>query len=402
MLALIKVNEGRPANELARVDPILHPGEDGGQEVADLANQEHLDLVRQGTASLNEWRRQNPTDRLDCSGADFRGADLRDANLSGANLQEAQFYKADLSKADLSRATMRGAILSEANLSEANLSGTYLSMAHLTRTRFSGANLRGVDLSRAHASQARLRGADLRDANLSRTDLSRTDLRGADLRGADLNGANLVEAKLNQAKLDGCRVYGISAWNVELEGATQANLIITRPGEPNITVDNLEVAQFVYLLLNNQKIREVIDTITSKVVLILGRFKPERKAVLDGMRVELRRHNLLPILFDFDIPADRDVTETVTLLARMARFVVADLTEPSSIPQELQAIVPDVMVPVQPILQEGFAPWSMFTDFKKYPWVLEIQRYRDLQNLLGSLADKVFGPAEAKRKELAR
>jgi hypothetical protein len=34
--------------------------------------------------------------------------------------------------------------------------------------------------------------------------------------------------------------------------------------EPAITVDNIEVAQFVYLMFNNQKVRDVIDTITSK------------------------------------------------------------------------------------------------------------------------------------------
>jgi hypothetical protein len=50
------------------------------------------------------------------------------------------------------------------------------------------------------------------------------------------------------------------------------NLIITATAEPDITVDNIEVAQFFYLMLNNKKIRDVIDTITSKVVLILGRF----------------------------------------------------------------------------------------------------------------------------------
>lgn len=54
-----------------------------------------------------------------------------------------------------------------------------------------------------------------------------------------------------------------------------------------ITVDNLEVAQFIYLLLNNEKIRQVIDTITSKVVLILGRFTDERKSVIDAIREEL-------------------------------------------------------------------------------------------------------------------
>jgi hypothetical protein len=43
-------------------------------------------------------------------------------------------------------------------------------------------------------------------------------------------------------------------------------LVITRFNEPEITVDNLEVAQFIYRLLHNEKIREVIDTITANGV----------------------------------------------------------------------------------------------------------------------------------------
>jgi hypothetical protein len=38
------------------------------------------------------------------------------------------------------------------------------------------------------------------------------------------------------------------------------------------------LGQQCYLMLNNQKVRDVIDTITSKVVLILWRFTDERKA----------------------------------------------------------------------------------------------------------------------------
>ena len=98
----------------------------------------------------------------------------------------------------------------------------------------------------------------------------------------------------------------------------------------------IEVAQFVYLMLNNQKVRDVIDSITSKAVLILGRFTEGRKAVLDALRDELRKRDYLPILFDFAVPATRDITETVSLLARMARFIIADLTDPSSIPKELE------------------------------------------------------------------
>jgi len=56
------------------------------------------------------------------------------------------------------------------------------------------------------------------------------------------------------------------------------------------------MAQFIYLLLNNQKVRDVIDTITSKVVLILGRFTSERKVILDALKDELRRQNYTPVL----------------------------------------------------------------------------------------------------------
>ncbi len=61
-----------------------------------------------------------------------------------------------------------------------------------------------------------------------------------------------------------CSVYGIAAWNVQLAGAKQDNLVITHAEEPTITVDNLEVAQFIYLLLNNSKIRDIIDTIAKQ------------------------------------------------------------------------------------------------------------------------------------------
>src|SRR4029453_10070286 len=111
--------------------------------------------------------------------------------------------------------------------------------------------------------------------NLTEAYLTGADLRQADLRQADLRRANLTEAILEEAllvetdfrgtNLTGCKVYGISAWNVHLDDRTdQKGLIITQEDEPTVTIDDLEVAQFTYLLLNNQKIRNVIDTIGKK------------------------------------------------------------------------------------------------------------------------------------------
>ena len=236
---------------------------------------------------------------------------------------------------------------------------------------------------------------NLSGANLRRAHLCGADLSGADLSRADLSDAPLVSADLTGANLTGSRVYGVSVWRSKLEGAKQQNLVITRIDEPQITVDHIEVAQFIYVMLNNQKIRDVIDTITSKVVLILGRFTDERKAVLNALREELRKRNYLPVLFDFSVPATRDITETVSLLARMARFVVADITDAKSIPQELAVIVPDLpSVPVQPLLLEGSAEYGMFEHFKRYLWVLETYRYASSERLIAGLAEHVIDPAE--------
>ena len=145
--------------------------------------------------------------------------------------------------------------------------------------------------------------ANLTSALLTRAYLTQTNLSGANLSGADLILATIIESNLERANLTHCRVYGISAWDVRLEGAIQSNLVITPASdEAAIQVDNLEVAQFIYLLLNNEKVRHVIDTITSKVGLILGRFTLERKMILDAIREELRKRDYLPVLFDFEKP----------------------------------------------------------------------------------------------------
>jgi hypothetical protein len=59
----------------------------------------------------------------------------------------------------------------------------------------------------------------------------------------------------------------------------------------------------------------------------------------------------------------------------MARFIIADLTDPSSIPKELEAIVPDLAVPVQPLIEGASRPYAMFKDYWKYEWVLPVYRY---------------------------
>src|SRR5437660_1196511 len=141
-----------------------------------MANQEHLDVLKQGVKIWNQWRDKHRDIRLDLSKANLTGADLFWADLSGANLD--------------------GANLQSANLSLANLQSANLTSANLTEANLQSANLTGADLSRTV-----------------------------------LVGTNFTDATLMN-----CHIYGISAWSVELKGATQNNLVITDRDEPTITV----------------------------------------------------------------------------------------------------------------------------------------------------------------------
>jgi hypothetical protein len=367
-----------------------------------MANQEQVEILKQGVQVWNKWRARNIGFQVDLFGAELSGADLRQANLSGADLRQADLWKADLWEANLSEADLSGASLMGASLSRAQLGGTHLMGAHLMGANLSGADLREADLWKADLREANLNETDLRGALLMGADLKRANLSGADLRGADLRGTSLIRTVIDKAKISGSLVYAINVLDLKGEFEEQKDLIISPSKTPIITVDNVKVAQFIHLILNNEEIRDVINTLTSTSVLILGRFSiPERKSILDALRNKLREYNLLPIVFDFDRPTDKDFTETINILARLSLFVIADITNPKSSPLELQATVPDYQIPFVPIIQEGEQPFARMVDLqKKYNWVMDTLYYDSIETLINALKPAIIDPAIEKHNEL--
>ena len=49
-----------------------------------MANQEHLDILKQGVEAWNQWRKEHHDIQLDLSEVDLSGDDLREADLRGA------------------------------------------------------------------------------------------------------------------------------------------------------------------------------------------------------------------------------------------------------------------------------------------------------------------------------
>lgn len=313
-----------------------------------MANDEQLALLNTGVDAWNTWREKNQNE-----GVDLRNACLKDIDLAESNLVAADFYEADLS-------------------------GSSLQLADLT-----GANFLGACLA----------GADLESAIMAEANLTETDLRGADMSRVHLERATMIGTMLEKAVLDDSNIYGVSAWDIVGCPESQNGLIVTLPSQPTVTVDDLQMAQFVHLLLRNKRIRGVIDAVASKAVLIIGSFSDQRKPTLDALREALREKNLTPIVFDFTVPSSRDVTETVRTLAGISRFVLADVTDATEVRAELHNVVPDFpSLPVKPLLLEGKEEFVSLKNLEKYPWVLPVFEYRDKSHLLQELDDVIKEP----------
>lgn len=393
-----------------------------------MANRQHLEIITQGAKTWNRWRETSSEKTPDLGGANLRGMDLRNVDLSWVNLMEANLRdsnlywanlrRANLRKADLRRTLLRETDLSWANLGWANLKESYLRRANLRKAELSWANLkeaflreadlretnlRHADLRSANLREADLKDADLREAYLSNAELTETDLEGADLRDADLRGSHLLKTSLKGANLSGCHIYGISAWELGIDETTkQDNLIISDWDEPTISIDDFNVAQFMYLFLHTPQIPRIFDTVTSQLALILGRFPLDRQPVLEALRDALRRHQYVPILLDFQKPNHKNFGNMLSILVHLVRFIITDFTQSQNILQAIPHIIRHTTVPFQPLLSVGkeTEPPILLTLRKHHTTVLETLKYVDPEELAESFDLKIMKPVELKLREL--
>lgn len=346
--------------------------------------------IEDRSTSWNNWRKHNPKLRPDLRGLDLTVVDLNkfrigDLDLSDCRLADAQLrglraWDIELSRADLRRANPDGVDLSFGNLN--------------------GANLESCRFIRANLSNVKAKSANLRHANLSHAVLNGAQLQGADLRGA--------------------RVVGLSTWAVEVDAFTkQDNLILEELSDflqdwvddrdqsykQRVIgrVDHIDAIQLLYLIKDKRKLKTVIDALTNNLVLILGNFSLRRKSILRAVEDRLANLGYAPVIFDFNAPEDRDLIETVALLAGLSCFIVVDLTRPHSTPLETMLVAPHLGVPLASIIHAGEKPFSMFSSLHaKYSWVLPTWTYKDERQLISRLNKEIVIPCEKKRAELRR
>jgi len=147
-----------------------------------MADEKHLDYLKQGAEVWNEWREEEFYTRPQLRNVDFREIDLTQMSL----------WEADLSGANFSGKDLSGRDLMDVDLTGANLTGADLSNARLVSS-----NLYLADLVEANLFRADLQAVDFRNANVSNVDLRETYLGGANFTGALLNKSRFDKALFN-------------------------------------------------------------------------------------------------------------------------------------------------------------------------------------------------------------
>ena len=97
----------------------------------------------------------------------------------------------------------------------------------------------------------------------------------------------------------------------------------------------------------------------------------------------------------------REVSDTVRFIAGMSQFIVVDMTDASSVPLELQATIPDLMVPVMPIVKSGQPVFSMFSDLqRRYFWIQQPVSYDSAQQLVEHVDEAIIVRAQQAAEEI--
>ena len=294
------------------------------------------------------------------------------------------------------------------------MSGANCRGATLHHADFRGAIcLEGTYLSHANLREANFTKARMIDATLSKANLTKTCFDGADLSGASLNDAILDETSLLGTKLQGAHVFGTFIRRVKTDDKTdQRGLFVDvhvawerRTGEmiKFTEADDIRVAQFHNIVDEQGSVGKLLAATTKRVVLILGRFLPRRKRVLDRLAQALGERGKIAVIFDFPSPTDREISDTVRFIAGMSEFIVVDLTKASSVPLELQATIPDLMVPVLPIIESGHKVFSMFSDLqRRYFWIQPTVSYKDADQLVKFVDDAIVARAESAAEQIKK
>jgi hypothetical protein len=319
-----------------------------------VATEDPAEILAQGAKAWNAWRKKNPQP-LVFAQPQWYGSPIdpdQRVQVKGRN-----------------RVDFRGL-----HFSDITILKPFAEARHVEESVWENCAIDEGDFSRAHFT-----GATFRNTRFNKTIFTDAVFAGATFINGNLNRVNLVGATFTVKEITETIVYGISAWDLQLSEETkQSKLVIEKTyelyselvaqGKALTMVDDIELAQFVFHLSKNKKLRDTLNILNDRSVLILGKFRDGGQQRLDTIREWLRARGYMPMIFDFVRPEGLSLTETVVTMAGLAKFVIADLSG-SSVAAELQPILSQIKKPLVVFGQ----PYALLPDIEDQTSLITIR-----------------------------
>ena len=280
------------------------------------------------------------------------------------------------------------------NFRNMHFKGTSIYNAFAENLNLSGSVFEDVVIEEGDFDRAIFIGCMFKNTRFNKTILTNSRFNDSTFVNCNLNRVNLTGADFSVKEITETVVYGISSWDLSIgKESKQSKLVIERTydfysdfidrEEMPLMVDDIELAQFIYYLSNHKKIRDTLNILNQKGVLLLGQFMDGGLERLYKIRDQLQAKGYMPMIFDFNRPENLSNVETIVTMAGLSKFIIADLSGPS-VPHELATIFINHK---KPLLSFGKHPYALFPTLSDQTKVTHVEG--DIDDLLKQLDTKI-------------
>jgi hypothetical protein len=274
-----------------------------------MADANHMEILKKGRDSWNQWRIENPDIKPDLSNVMLRNATLREMDLSEANLRNTDLYQADLAHADLYGADFYNARLASANLEAANLMKAHLRHANLRKANLKQADFTRANLKNAILEDADLSGAILRDADLSCASLKNADLTQADMKNAYTFNTDITSSEVTEKTTEKVTLSDFRRLSLRMGGEEGGPLTIASLSE--------QILPYLKAISDLQRIINAVNDIPPAEVRVYAIVEDERVDVTLG-----GAERLIDVIQEVIVPRRQRRAEKIDQLAQSIAYAI--------------------------------------------------------------------------------
>ena len=288
---------------------------------------------------------------------DLRHANFNDLDLENANFCNVNMAKATLFRSDSNSIKVTNSIASDSRWNKSKLQHSLFENCDLNHSNFSNA-----DLHDATFINCKMNHVYFRNANLTKSHFINCDLRHS----------NLNEVLIDEATFKNVKLYGASLWELKYNSLNANKIDLSRRGNQEIITDDIRFAPLIYLLEDN-KLVEIINTLKSNTVVILGADSQlEKKSLLEEIAKKSREFGYSPIIVKNLKEIDGEsFTKKAIMYSLIAKFVIIENSYPSGHILEFNKVL-DLGCIVGVLQKKGTgSTWLLEENFLKYPFHLK-------------------------------